>query len=119
MDAAQLPGAKLTGGETRLKIPEGFPQAIAGGQTVWLGDLGAVLNWDLDLWGLHQDQVRETREQAQHTMDRLDRLRHDLERVRKEITAAADTSDSLPAYKDKLTDAQIKDVISYIRTLQK
>jgi NodT family efflux transporter outer membrane factor (OMF) lipoprotein len=59
--AGQLPEAKLTGGETRLKIPEGFPQAIAGGQTVWLGDLGAVLNWDLDLWGLHQDQVRETR----------------------------------------------------------
>jgi mono/diheme cytochrome c family protein len=25
----------------------------------------------------------------------------------------------MPAYKDKLTDAQIKDVIGYIRTLQK
>jgi NodT family efflux transporter outer membrane factor (OMF) lipoprotein len=60
-----LPEAKLTGGETRLKIPQGFPQAIAGGQTVWLGDLGAVLSWDLDLWGLHQDQVRETRALAE------------------------------------------------------
>ena len=63
--AGQLPEAKLTGGETRLKIPQGFPQAIAGGQTVWLGDLGAVLSWDLDLWGLHQDQVRETRALAE------------------------------------------------------
>src|ERR1019366_6778331 len=46
--AAQLPDAKLTGSETRLKIPTDFPQAIAGGQTVWLGDLGAQLSWDLD-----------------------------------------------------------------------
>jgi NodT family efflux transporter outer membrane factor (OMF) lipoprotein len=59
--AAQLPGAKLTGGETRLKIPSGFPQAIAGGQTVWLGDLGAVLSWDLDLWGAHADTAAQTR----------------------------------------------------------
>jgi NodT family efflux transporter outer membrane factor (OMF) lipoprotein len=59
--AAQLPGAKLTGGETRLKIPSGFPQAIAGGQTVWLGDLGAVLSWDLDLWGEHADAAAQTR----------------------------------------------------------
>ena len=47
------------------------------------------------------DQVRETREQAQHAMDRLDRLRHDLDRIRREITASADTSDSLPVVKDK------------------
>jgi NodT family efflux transporter outer membrane factor (OMF) lipoprotein len=59
--AAQLPGAKLTGGETRLKIPSGFPQAIAGGQTVWLGDLGAVLSWDLDLWGEHADAAAQAR----------------------------------------------------------
>jgi NodT family efflux transporter outer membrane factor (OMF) lipoprotein len=52
---------KLSGGETRLKIPQGFPQAIAGGQTVWLGDLGVAASWDLDLWGLRRDQVRETR----------------------------------------------------------
>jgi len=59
--AAQLPGAKLTGGETRLKVPSGFPQALAGGQTVWLGDLGAVLSWDLDLWGEHADSAAQTR----------------------------------------------------------
>src|SRR3984885_14251824 len=52
---------KLSGGETRLKIPQGFPQAIGGGQTVWLGDLCVALSWDLDLWGLRQDQVRESR----------------------------------------------------------
>ena len=59
--SAQLPDAKLTGGETRLKIPGGFPAAIAGGQTVWLGDLGAVLSWDLDLWGEHADAAAQTR----------------------------------------------------------
>jgi NodT family efflux transporter outer membrane factor (OMF) lipoprotein len=59
--AAQLPGVKLSGRETRLKIPEGFPKAIAGGQTVWVGDLGAVLSWDLDLWGEHADAVAQTR----------------------------------------------------------
>jgi NodT family efflux transporter outer membrane factor (OMF) lipoprotein len=57
----QLPSAKLTGGETRLKIPSGFPAAIAGGQTVWLGDLGAVLSWDLDLWGAHAATAAQTR----------------------------------------------------------
>jgi NodT family efflux transporter outer membrane factor (OMF) lipoprotein len=58
--AAQLPGVKLSGTEKRVKIPEGFPAAIGGGQTVWLGDLGAVLSWDLDLWGEHADSVRQT-----------------------------------------------------------
>jgi NodT family efflux transporter outer membrane factor (OMF) lipoprotein len=63
--AAQLPGAKLTAGETRLKVPEGFPQALAGGQTVWLGDAGAVLSWDLDLWGGRRDAAVQTRALAQ------------------------------------------------------
>jgi NodT family efflux transporter outer membrane factor (OMF) lipoprotein len=63
--AGQLPGVKLSGGETRLKIPQGFPQAIAGGQTVWLGDLGAVLSWDLDLWGEQADAVAQTRALAE------------------------------------------------------
>ncbi|MGH8230705.1 MAG: efflux transporter outer membrane subunit, partial [Steroidobacteraceae bacterium] len=58
--AALLPGVKLSGAEKRVKIPEGFPAAIGGGQTVWLGDLGAVLSWDLDLWGEHADSVRQT-----------------------------------------------------------
>ena len=39
--AAQLPYARLSGGETRLKIPSGFGPYLLGGQTVWFGDLGA------------------------------------------------------------------------------
>jgi mono/diheme cytochrome c family protein len=35
------------------------------------------------------------------------------------ITSTKDGKGKMPAYKDKLTDAQVKDVISYIRTLQK
>jgi NodT family efflux transporter outer membrane factor (OMF) lipoprotein len=66
---------KLSGGETRLKIPEGFPQAIAGGQTVWLGDLGVALSWDLDLWGLRRDQVRETRALAEAASVDIDQAR--------------------------------------------
>jgi NodT family efflux transporter outer membrane factor (OMF) lipoprotein len=59
--AAQLPAMKLSAGETRLKIPSSFPPAIAGGQTVWAGDLGAVLSWDLDLWGEHADEAAQAR----------------------------------------------------------
>ena len=53
--AGQLPGLRLSGGETRLKIPSGFPPALDAGSTVWAGDLGLVLSWDLDLWGKHAD----------------------------------------------------------------
>jgi len=35
------------------------------------------------------------------------------------IASTKDGKGKMPAFKDKLTDAQIKDVISYIRTLQK
>jgi cytochrome c6 len=35
------------------------------------------------------------------------------------ITSTKDGKGKMPAYKDKLTDAQIKDVIAFIRTLQK
>lgn len=63
--AGQLPAVKLSGGETRLKIPSGFPAALAGGQSVWLGDLGAMLSWDLDLWGQHADAVAQTRALAE------------------------------------------------------
>jgi mono/diheme cytochrome c family protein len=35
------------------------------------------------------------------------------------IASTKDGKGKMPAYKDKLTDAQIKDVIAYIRTLQK
>ena len=58
--ADQFPRMKASGGETRLKIPSGFPPAIDGGSTVWVGDLGAVLSWDLDLWGKHADTTAQT-----------------------------------------------------------
>jgi mono/diheme cytochrome c family protein len=35
------------------------------------------------------------------------------------ISSTANGKGKMPAYKGKLTDAQIKDVVSYIRTLQK
>jgi mono/diheme cytochrome c family protein len=35
------------------------------------------------------------------------------------IASTTDGKGKMPAYKGKLTDAQIKDVVSYIRTLQK
>ncbi len=73
--AGQLPGVKLSAGETRLKIPEGFPQALAGGQTVWLGDLGAMLSWDLDLWGEREDTVVQTRALAEAATLDIDNAR--------------------------------------------
>ena len=59
--AGQLPAAKLSGAEKRAKIPAGFPPALAGGQTVWLGNLGATLSWDLDFWGQQTDAVAQSR----------------------------------------------------------
>jgi NodT family efflux transporter outer membrane factor (OMF) lipoprotein len=53
--AARFPAAKVSGGETRLKIPSGFPPALDAGHSVWAGDLGVSLGWDLDLWGKHAD----------------------------------------------------------------
>jgi NodT family efflux transporter outer membrane factor (OMF) lipoprotein len=53
--AARFPSAKISGGETRLKIPSGFPPALDAGHTVWAGDLGPSLAWDLDLWGKRAD----------------------------------------------------------------
>lgn len=53
--AGRFPSAKVSGGETRLKIPSGFPPALDAGHTVWAGDLGVSLAWDLDLWGKRAD----------------------------------------------------------------
>ncbi|HTP40408.1 MAG TPA: efflux transporter outer membrane subunit [Steroidobacteraceae bacterium] len=63
--SATLPAAGLSAGETRARIPSGFPQALAGGQSVWIGDLGASLDWDLDLWGREADGIAQARSQAQ------------------------------------------------------
>ena len=35
------------------------------------------------------------------------------------IASTTNGKDKMPAYKGKLTDAQIKDVIAYMRTLEK
>lgn len=35
------------------------------------------------------------------------------------IASTKDGKGKMPAYKDKLTDAQVKDVIAFVRTLQK
>jgi NodT family efflux transporter outer membrane factor (OMF) lipoprotein len=58
--SGRYPGAKLSGGETRVKIPSAFPPALDSGNTVWAGDLGASLAWDLDLWGKHADAFAQS-----------------------------------------------------------
>ena len=65
LHAGQLPQVRLSGGETRLKIPSGFGPNLLGGQTVWLGNLGAHISWDLDLWGREADAVAAARSLAQ------------------------------------------------------
>ena len=50
------------------------------------------------------DQARETREQAQYTLDRLDRLRQDLDRIRHTVVASVETSDSIPVSRAKKPD---------------
>jgi NodT family efflux transporter outer membrane factor (OMF) lipoprotein len=62
--AAQLPAAKLSGGETRLKVPQGFGPYLLGGKSVWLGNLGAALSWDPDLAGEHAAQTAVARSLA-------------------------------------------------------
>jgi hypothetical protein len=43
------------------------------------------------------DQAHETREQAQHTFDRINRLRRDLELLRQSLTSSVDTINYPPA----------------------
>lgn len=63
--AAELPQLRLSGGETRLKVPPGFGPYLLGGQTVWLGNLGARLSWDLDLSRRQSHELAAARDQAQ------------------------------------------------------
>jgi uncharacterized protein YoxC len=46
------------------------------------------------------DQAHETREQAQHTLDRLNRLRRDLELVKERLTSSVDTVNYIPVSAD-------------------
>ncbi|HTW73444.1 MAG TPA: efflux transporter outer membrane subunit [Steroidobacteraceae bacterium] len=71
--AAQLPDARLRGGETALKVPDGFGPYLLGGHDIWLGNLGAVLSWDPDLAGEHADQAAAARSLARAAeLDRAD-----------------------------------------------
>jgi NodT family efflux transporter outer membrane factor (OMF) lipoprotein len=64
LHASQLPQVRLSGGETRLKIPSGFGPNLLGGDTVWLGNVGGHISWDLDLWGREADAVAAARSLA-------------------------------------------------------
>jgi len=59
--AAQQPGARFKVSEERLKVPSGFGPYLLGGQSVWLGSLGAALSWDPDLWGQRADESAAAR----------------------------------------------------------
>jgi hypothetical protein len=48
--------------------------------------------------GTIADQAHETREQAQHTLDRINRLRRDLELLRQHITGSMDTVAYIPSH---------------------
>lgn len=63
--AAQLPAARLSGGETRLKVPQGFGPYLLGGHSVWFGNLGAVLSWNPDLAGERAAQTAAARSLVQ------------------------------------------------------
>jgi uncharacterized coiled-coil DUF342 family protein len=42
------------------------------------------------------DQAQETREQAQHTLDRINRLRHDLDLFKQRLLSSVDTINYVP-----------------------
>jgi NodT family efflux transporter outer membrane factor (OMF) lipoprotein len=63
--ANELPTLRLSGGETRLKVPSGFGPYLLGGQSVWLGNLGARFNWDLDLSRRQSHALAAARDRAQ------------------------------------------------------
>jgi NodT family efflux transporter outer membrane factor (OMF) lipoprotein len=54
-DANRRPNAALSGSELRAKIPATFPEVLGGGHDAWVGDLGAAVDWDLDLFHRQRD----------------------------------------------------------------
>jgi NodT family efflux transporter outer membrane factor (OMF) lipoprotein len=62
--ALQFPDVNLKAGETRLKVPSDFPRPL-GGSTIWGGNLGALLSWDVDLWGKQAAAVEQARSLVQ------------------------------------------------------
>ena len=44
------------------------------------------------------DQAAEARAQAQHTIDRINKLRQDIEQLKHRVVATADTSDHTPLH---------------------
>jgi NodT family efflux transporter outer membrane factor (OMF) lipoprotein len=79
--SGQWPRAGLSAGENRLKFPSGFPPALDAGSSVWAGDLGATLSWDLDVWGQHADVTAQARALS-------DAARLDIEQARLMLTGA-------------------------------
>lgn len=61
--SGQLPGVKLSGRETRLRIPEDFSQRF-GSSVISGGYVGALLSWDIDFWGKQADAVVQARAMA-------------------------------------------------------
>lgn len=43
-----------------------------------------------------EDQARESRDQGQHVLDRIGKLRHDLEELAKKVLATIDTGEHVP-----------------------
>jgi NodT family efflux transporter outer membrane factor (OMF) lipoprotein len=63
--AGRRPSVTLSGSELRSKIPATFPQILGGGHSWWVGDLGAAVSWDLDLFGRQADSAAQARALAQ------------------------------------------------------
>ena len=64
------PGISLDGDETRQRLSENYiyPPAeaglgVAGGDVVWMGQVGANLSWDLDFWGRQSSLLSQARSQ--------------------------------------------------------
>ncbi|VUD69186.1 Outer membrane protein OprM [Thalassocella blandensis] len=66
--AAHQPGFSLDGNANYQRLSENFtyPPAeagfgVAGGDSVWMGKLGANMSWDLDFWGRHANQLKQAK----------------------------------------------------------
>lgn len=66
--ASLRPGVSLDGEETYQRLSENYiypPAAagfgIAGGDKVWMGQLGLNLSWDLDFWGRQASVLKEAK----------------------------------------------------------
>jgi NodT family efflux transporter outer membrane factor (OMF) lipoprotein len=63
--ARLLPSSSLAAEEVRMRASDSsiFPPPY-GGETLWIGQTAATLNWDIDFWGKQRDRIHEAREQT-------------------------------------------------------